>query len=123
MGVQLDEKSEVPDSKDFSFRQWLEENEAKKAIEKIEKKHLSLTWRHLSVTGVDSRTVLGHDVISCVNPMELISDARGPVDDIVRYESAWHEISLTLADYFTRSIWTGESWRNGKYKCPFYISY
>ncbi|KFY41728.1 hypothetical protein V494_02834 [Pseudogymnoascus sp. VKM F-4513 (FW-928)] len=82
MEVPLGEKNEPLDSKDFSFSQWLEDNEAKKTINKIEKKQLSLTWKHLSVTGVDSRTVLGHDVVSCVNPMELISDARGSVDDI-----------------------------------------
>lgn len=123
MGVQSNEKNETLDSKHFSFRKWLEDNEAKKVLDKIEKKHLSLTWRHLSVTGVDSRTVLGHDVLSCVNPAELISDARGSVDDIVRYGSPQHESNLTPADYFTRPNWPGESRRNGKYKYPFYISY
>lgn len=116
MAVQLNEKNEPLDSKGFSYRKWLEDNEAKKAIDKIEKKHLSLTWKQLSVTGVDSRTVLGHDVLSCVNPMELISDARGSVDDIVRYRSSRHESTLTSTDYFTRPNWTGESWRNGKYR-------
>lgn len=87
MGVQLNEKNEASKNKAFSYSQWLEENEVKKTVDKIEKKHLSLTWRHLSVTGVDSRTVLGHDALSCVNPIELISDARGSVDDIVRYGS------------------------------------
>lgn len=108
MGVQLKETNEPLDTKDFSFRQWLEENEARKAAQKIEKKHLSLTWRHLSVTGVDSRTVLGHDVLSCVNPMELVSDARGSVDDIVRFGSPRHESILTPTDYFTRPNWTSE---------------
>jgi hypothetical protein len=101
MGVQLNEKNEPLDSNGFSYRKWLEDNEAKKAIDKIEKKHLSLTWRHLSVTGVDSRTVLGHDVLSCVNPMDLIADARGSVDDIVRYRTPRHESILTPTDYFT----------------------
>lgn len=123
MGVQLKETNEPLDTKDFSFRQWLEENEAKKAAQKIEKKHLSLTWRHLSVTGIDSRTVLGHDVLSCVNPMELVSDARGSVDDIVRFGSPRHESILTPTDYFTRPNWTSDSGRNGKYMHPFILFY
>lgn len=107
MGVQANEKNEASESKAFSFSQWLEDNEAKRTADKIEKKQLSLTWRHLSVTGVDSRTVLGHDALSCVNPMELISDARGSVDDIVRYGSLHHENALTPIDYFTRPNWAG----------------
>ncbi|KFY90589.1 hypothetical protein V498_05886, partial [Pseudogymnoascus sp. VKM F-4517 (FW-2822)] len=90
MGVQVNEKSDTLDTNGFSFRQWLEDNEAKKVLEKIEKKHLSLTWRHLSVTGVDSRTVLGHDVLSCANPVELISNARGSVNDI----TILHDLTL-----------------------------
>jgi len=72
------------DNDSFSFRSWLEEHEGKKTIENIEKKHLALTWSHLTVTGVDSRTVLGHNVLSCVNPVELIADAKGSAGEIVR---------------------------------------
>lgn len=80
-GKALDEVA----SEEFSFSQWLEDNETKKAVENIEKKHLSLTWSNLSVTGVDSRTVLGHNVLSCVNPVELISDVRGSAGEIVSH--------------------------------------
>lgn len=72
------------DNDGFSFQSWLEEHEGKKTIENIEKKHLALTWSYLTVTGVDSRTVLGHNVLSCVNPVELIADAKGSAGEIVR---------------------------------------
>jgi hypothetical protein len=51
--------------------------------------------------------------------MELISDARGSVDDIVRYGCPQHENVLTPIDYFTRPNWAGKSWRNGKWKDRF----
>jgi ATPase subunit of ABC transporter with duplicated ATPase domains len=67
---------------EFSFSQWLSDIEHQKSVDDIAKKHLSLTWDHLTVKGVDSRTVLGHDVLSCVNPIELIRDKRGNTGEI-----------------------------------------
>lgn len=72
-----DEDIETPveDGK-WSYNTWLHEYEDKKVADDIKKKHLALTWRNLTVTGVNSQVVLGDDVLSFVNPIEQLRASR-----------------------------------------------
>ncbi|RDL37027.1 Uncharacterized protein BP5553_04460 [Venustampulla echinocandica] len=71
-----DRFGEGPDG--WSYNQWLHEYETKKIARNIKRKHLALTWKNLSVIGVDSHAVLSDDVLSSINPVAILRKARGP---------------------------------------------
>jgi hypothetical protein len=65
----------TPEGK-FSYGHWLHKKECEKEADETKKQHLALTWTNLEVTGVDSRAVLGQNVLSLINPFELLRNVR-----------------------------------------------
>jgi hypothetical protein len=65
----------TPEEK-LSYNDWLHKLECKNEAEGIKKKHLALTWSNLEVTGVDSRAVVGQNILSLINPFELLRNSK-----------------------------------------------
>lgn len=78
----------------WSYNRWLHEYEDKKVADGIKKKLLALTWTNLEVTGVDSRAVFGQNVLSLVNPFELVGKSR-PSGTVVSWPYSMNTREMT----------------------------
>ncbi|KAI9737755.1 MAG: hypothetical protein M1834_009123 [Cirrosporium novae-zelandiae] len=70
-------------SRGWSYERWLQEQEDKKSQLNLEKKQLTLTWRNVCVTGVDSTAILGDNFLSVINPVDIYRQRRGPTQEKV----------------------------------------
>jgi hypothetical protein len=80
--VSVDDSNDLVDNA-WTWNRWLHEYEDRKTAQEIKKKHLALTWRNLTVTGVNSNAVLGDNVLSAINPVEIWRASRAQESDIV----------------------------------------
>lgn len=70
----------------LSYSHWLDKVECKNVAYGTKKKRLALTWRNLEVTGIDSRAVIGQNILSLINPVELLRNSK-PLGTVVSWSN------------------------------------
>ena len=104
--------SETIDEDEWSYKKWLQNYEKDIAAKNLQK-HLALTWDALEIIGVDSKAVLADDVLSYINPMEYIRNARGKSTTVNKSAYILEVNLLTRIEYHPQNVWTSPTWRNG----------
>jgi hypothetical protein len=105
----------------WSYNRWLHQYEDKKVADGIKKKRLALTWTNLEVTGVDSRAVFGQNVLSLVNPFELVRNSKssGTVVSWPHIMNTGKMVNVfTMAEYYTQTQRTVETRGDGMSLTP-----